>query len=616
MANYSVLLIDAGEDHGQDPEVAVPALHVISSEYEPISWDYYVNHYADPVQARKDTKMTYRTTEGELYVGLDPPAGAEQLGILYPRVGALGGCSQHNALITILPQESDWNYIAGITGDESWAADKMLDYYKKLEHAHYLPGSLDHSAHGHDGWLQTQTTPAILLLQDRKVLSLLVAATTMGQSLLEKLASSLTNLLEVLLKDVNANLASRDSQDNMYQVPLSMKDPEYTRSSPRDFIYDVTSATNDDGSRKYKLDVALNTLVTKINFDQSGETPRATGVEYLVGQSLYRADPRASATEDGGEAGQVFASREVIVAAGAFNTPQLLKLSGVGPASELESFGIPVVKDLSGVGGNMQDRYEVGIAGKAPSEFDLLKECTFLDINGTEGGQDPCYSQWETGSGGGKGGYSTNGIAFGYFKHSSVADSDPDLFLGGVPAYFPGYFPGYAAEAVSDLSIWTWITLKGHSRNNAGVVNLTSTNPRDMPNITFHNFFEGVGGEEDLQAVYEGMQYGIEAFENLVPLDGSFERIWPDPSISSEADLKEFAKNEAWGHHASCTCPIGADDDALAVLDSNFKVRGVDGLRVVDASIFPKIPGFYIVLAIYMASEKAADVIIADALAA
>lgn len=617
MADYSVLLIDAGEDRGQDSQVVVPALHVLSSEHEPIRWDYFVNHYSDPTQARKDSKMSYRTPEGDVYVGLDPPEGSEQLGILYPRVGALGGCSQHNALVTILPQENDWNYIASITGDDSWSADKMVEYYKKLEKCHYLPGGLDTTSHGYDGWLQTQTTPPILIVEDRKVLSLvLAAATTMGQSLLGKLVNTVTGLLEILVEDVNSDLTTRDSGDNIYQIPLAMKDPEYTRSSPRDFIYDVTTATNTDGSRKYKLDVALNTLVTKINFDESGDKPKATGVEYLVGQSLYRADPRASMTEDGGVAGRVFASKEVIISAGAFNTPQLLKLSGIGPASELESFGIPVVKDLPGVGGNMQDRYEVGIVGKAPSEFDLLKKCTFLDMNGTDGGQDPCYSQWEEGSGGGKGGYTTNGIAFGYFKHSSVAENgDPDLFLGGVPAYFSGYFPGYAEHALADLSIWTWLTLKGHSRNNAGVVNLTSTNPRDMPNITFHSLFEGVGGEEDLQAVYEGMRYGIEAFENLIPLDGAFERVWPDTSISSEADLKDFAKNEAWGHHASCTCPIGADDDALAVLDSNFKVQGVDGLRVVDASIFPKIPGFYIVLAIYMASEKAADVIIADALA-
>ena len=109
------------------------------------------------------------------------------------------------------------------------------------------------------------------------------------------------------------------------------------------------------------------------------------------------------------------------------------------------------------------------------------------------------------------------------------------------------------------------------------------------------------------------MQYGIQAFENLVPLDGAFERIRPPPEISSEEDLKTWAKDESWGHHASCTAPIGADDDPLAVLDAQFRVRGVDGLRVVDASVFPKIPGTYIVLPIYMVSEKAADVIIESA---
>ncbi|KAK1521417.1 GMC oxidoreductase [Colletotrichum paranaense] len=617
MAGFSVLLIDAGEDRGEDPAVQVPALHVLASQHQPIAWDFFVNHYSDPEQAKRDSKMSYRKPDGEIYVGLDPPQGSEQLGILYPRVGALGGCSQHNALVTILPQDSDWNNIAAITGDSSWEASKMREYYKKLEKCHYLPGGLDSSVHGYDGWLETQTTPPILIVQDQKVLSLvLAAATTMGKSLLGKVINTVTGLLEILAVDVNNDSPDRDNGEKIYQIPLSMKDPSFTRSSPRDFIFDVVTATNEDGSKKYKLDVALNTLVTKVNFDTTGEKPKATGVEYLVGKSLYRADPRAT-KEDGGVPGRVFASKEVIVSAGTFNTPQLLKLSGIGPASELESFNISVVKDLPGVGGNMQDRYEVGIVGKAPTDFSLLEKCTFLDMNGTHNGEDPCFSQWQSGIGGLKGGYTTNGIAFGYFKHSSVAENgNPDLFLGGVPAYFNGYFPNYAEHALADLSVWTWLTLKGHSRNNAGVVNLTSTNPRDTPNITFHSLFEGIGGEEDLQAVYEGMQYGIEAFENLIPLDGSFERIWPPKEISSEADLKQFAKDEAWGHHASCTAPIGADDDPLAVLDSNFKVRGVDGLRVVDASIFPKIPGFYIVLGIYMASEKAADVIIAEAQAA
>ncbi len=90
-------------------------------------------------------------------------------------------------------------------------------------------------------------------------------------------------------------------------------------------------------------------------------------------------------------------------------------------------------------------------------------------------------------------------------------------------------------------------------------------------------------------------------------------RYGPGHSVSSDEQLKEWIKQEVWGHHASCTCPIGPDGDKMAVLDSAFRVRGVSGLRVVDASAFPKIPGLFIAVPIYMISEKAADVILADA---
>ncbi|KAF7961058.1 hypothetical protein EAE96_000725 [Botrytis aclada] len=605
LAGHSVLLIDAGEDHGDDIEMQVPALHVLASEYDPIRWDFFVQHYANETRQARDSKMTYQTADGDFYVGLDPPEGATPLGILYPRTGTLGGCAEHNALITILPQESDWQYIQKITGDDSWEPKKMREYYKKLESCHYL--STDVTGHGFDGWLQTEVTNPELIVQDQKVLSLVIAAaTTMGKGLLGSLITTVTGLVEVLALDINNDSPNRDQVDALYQVPLAMKFPEYSRSSPRDFVWSVANATNSDGSKKYKLDVQLNTLVTKVQFNTTAATPRATGVEFIVGKSLYRADPRSKNVDDSeGTYGSVTATREVIVSGGTFNTPQILKLSGVGPKAELEKFGIPVIKDLPGVGTNMQDRYEVGIVGNSTSDFSLLKECTFL--NGT----DPCLEQWET-LPLLKGGYSTNGIALAYPKHSSVADGVQDLYLGGVPAYFNGYFPGYSVHALAKRNIWTWLTLKAHSRNNAGTVNLRSADPRDTPEIVFNYFDTGVGGDEDLQAVYEGMKFGIKAFENLIPLDGSFTRIWPPESITSEEDLKQFALDEAWGHHASCSCPIGADDDEMAVLDTNFKVRGVDGLRVVDASVFPKIPGMYIALSIYMISEKAADVILAE----
>jgi choline dehydrogenase len=134
--------------------------------------------------------------------------------------------------------------------------------------------------------------------------------------------------------------------------------------------------------------------------------------------------------------------------------------------------------------------------------------------------------------------------------------------------------------------------------------------------INFNSFDEGVTAgnahENDLQALVEGMDLAREIMKDVIPLDGSFKEVWPGENVNGGA-MKEFATNEAWGHHACCTAKIGAEGDKDAVLDSNFRVRGVQGLRVVDASVFPHIPGFYIAVPIYMISEKAADVILQDA---
>ncbi|CAG9953407.1 unnamed protein product, partial [Clonostachys rosea f. rosea IK726] len=610
MAGYSVLLLDAGEDHGTDRQVQVPAVNPYASEYNPIRWDYFVNHFADEEQAVKDSKFTYQTPDGDYWATLDlsgqqPPEGSVKKGILYPRAGALGGCSVHNALIMVKATDKDWNDIASLTGDSSWSAGNMNGYFKKLEKNAYLQGIVNPGSHGFDGWLPTRITPTILIAQDFKVLSLLIAAATAtGKGLLDGLIGTIGGILSVLTLDINTDSPTRDTKDLIYQIPASMN-KDYVRTGPRDFVLEVVLAKHADGSSKYKLDIALNTLVTRVNFDTADTTPKATGVDYLFGKSLYRADPRGSS--DDGVAGTVFANREVIVSAGAFNTPQLLKLSGIGPAEELKALDIPVVKDLPGVGGNLQDRYEVGIVGEAKTDLALLSGCTFLR------GEDACYNKWKNGLGDLKGAYTTNGIAWGYLHHSSVSEHDPDLFIGPAPAYFSGYFPGYSLHATVEHNKWTWLVLKAHSRNNAGTVNLTSADPRDTPRINFNSFSNG--GDEDLQAIVEGMQYGIDAFKKLIPLDGSFERIWPPTNISTPEQLKEFARNEAWGHHASCTAPIGSNDDPMAVLDSEFRVRGVDSVRVVDASVFPKIPGMYIALPTYMISEKAADVIIRSAAA-
>ncbi|KAJ0158423.1 L-sorbose 1-dehydrogenase [Colletotrichum tanaceti] len=608
IAGKKVLLLEAGDDQGGSVPYQVPALNLQSTEYGPMKWDYYVQHLSDPAEQSKDSKMTYRLPSGDLYVGLSPPSGAEPLGILYPRAGTLGGCGSHNALITVYPHKSDWDAIATLTGDASWAAAAMRKYFQRLESAQYLlPNAV--LGHGFSGWLTTGVTDLALVVQDVKLLTvILAAASSMGKSLVGLVFSTIQGLGDVLLRDINADLPGRDAAEGLYQVPISVDGG--VRVGPREFVLDTAGARNADGSRKYHLDLKLNTLVTKVRFDRSGAKPRAVGVDFLTGQSLYRADPRAGSGSEAGAGagipGSVNATAEVIVSAGAFNTPQLLKLSGVGPKAELDSFNIPVVVDLPGVGTNLQDRYETSVIGETPTDFQITKDCTFI----RPGTDDPCLKKWRDGAANGQRGiYGSNGISLGIVKKSSVAEGDPDLFIAGAPVSFPGYMPGYAAAGTADARHWTWITLKAHTRNRAGTVKLRSTDPRDVPQIDFHSFRDAAAAAKDIQAVVEGMRLSRKMLDGVVPLTGGFVEVWPGRNVTDEM-LPEFVRNEAWGHHASCTCPIGRDGDALAVLDSKFRVRGTEGLRVVDASVFPAIPGYYIAVPVYMISEKAADVIL------
>jgi choline dehydrogenase len=147
-----------------------------STEYEPQAWDYFVDHYADLERQKRDSKMVYRKSDGEKYVGLSPPSDAEPLGVLYPRAGTLGGCSTHNAMISVYPFDNDWKYIQELTGDDSWEPSKMRNYFKKLEKNEYLPNSV--IGHGFGGWLKTSLTSLSLVVEDQKLLSLIISAAT------------------------------------------------------------------------------------------------------------------------------------------------------------------------------------------------------------------------------------------------------------------------------------------------------------------------------------------------------------------------------------------------------------------------------------------------------
>lgn len=223
---------------------------------------------------------------------------------------------------------------------------------------------------------------------------------------------------------------------------------------------------------------------------------------------------------------------------------------------------------------------------------------------------DPVLAQWLQSR---TGVYTSSGSALAYLFRSQSDDLDPDLFVFALTTQFQGYFPLYFSFFEPIRNRFTWAILKAHTENTAGVVQLQSPDPVERPYVNFHYFDEGNNADgSDLDAVVAGVK-----FARAMMAGSPYVRreLLPGPDIKTDAEIKQWVRNQAWGHHCSCSCPIGADDDPKAVLDGNFRVRNTRNLRVVDASVFPHIPGTFIVLPIYMISEKAATVIIRDAAA-
>jgi choline dehydrogenase len=607
-AGFKVLLMEAGGDPCSEDETGrlmyeVPIFHGQSTEYKACAWDFFVRHYTDDEQQAKDSKV----------VKVD---GRDT--IWYPRAGALGGCTAHNAMITVVPQDRDWDYIAELTGDDSWRGEHMRPYFTRLEDCKYVPqpGTLKATiegiissitellhgkedwrdwshGHGFEGWLPTCEADPKLVLKDPELIILLLKG--VRQALADRVGNRLLRLEARF--DPNDTRQADDSPEGLVFTPLAVDRGK--RVGPREYLLRVQKEFPDN------LTIKKRALATRILF----EGTRAVGVEYIDQAHVYRADPQAIEDPSSRPRAEVRAKREIIVSGGAFNSPQLLKLSGVGPRAELEKFGIPVIADLPGVGENLQDRYEIGVISEFARDFALIEGATFSI---PEEGQEPdaFLKRWETD---GTGVYASNGALIGIIKRSKPDLPDPDLYIFGLPGYFRGYQPGYSKNFERHHNRFTWAILKARTRN-TGRVLLTSANPWDRPNINFQYFGDGQRlNDPDLDAVLDGVKFARAANERLHRLGIIKQEELPGPDLQSDDQLREFIRNEAWGHHASCTNKIGPDDDPMAVLDSRFRVRKTQGLRVVDASVFPKIPGYFIVTAIYMMSEKAFDVITEDA---
>ncbi len=568
---HKVLVLEAGGSE-IDAYATVPAFQGLSTEHPKLSWNFFVQHHRDHQQQLKDSKFE-----------------SEKNGVLYPRASALGGCTIHNALIAMYPDESDWQRIADAAqnsvGDSfGWTPLEMRRHFATLEDNRYLgPRAFQTGAYGRGGWLPTEMTPIQLALKDKTLLSIVAASAR-----LNGLGDDVIRLLTPgrLQYDLDPNKPAPIKRQGLYIPPKSSENGK--RKGVREWLLKTASETPN-------LTIRTGAFVTQLLFDESNQN-KVVGVEYLEGDYLYEASPLSSQRVFRSRIKKMARAKEVILSGGAFNTPQLLMLSGIGDFADLPS-GIRKRVNLRGVGKNLQDRYEVGVVSKLKTPIGSIAKCTF-----TNDSTDPCFTEYSKDSNNSI--YTSNGLICGNIHKSTTArTNDPDLFVFAAPGAFKGYHTGWSRSALK-TDHFTWAVLKAHTQN-SGYVKLKSSNPLHRPEINF-NFFAQGKNDPDLQAVVEGVQLARKA-NSLAPLRGMIaEEVLPGYGIEGDA-LKDFVMNESWGHHASCTARMGTATDPMSVVDYQFRVHNVKGLRIVDASVFPNIPGMFIVVPIYMIAEKAAE---------
>lgn len=320
--------------------------------------------------------------------------------------------------------------------------------------------------------------------------------------------------------------------------------------------------------KRHNLTVITGALATRILIEQR----RAVGIAY----------------EQGGQAHEVRARAEVILSGGPINSPQLLKLSGVGPAEELREHGIAVVHDLPGVGENLQDHLEFyfQVACREPITLYAWQGLAGRAMVGAE------WLAFGTGLG------ATNHFESCGFIRSRAGVEYPDIQYHFLPLAVSYDGRNLATEHGFQAHV-------GPMRSKArGWVRLASADPRAHPRI----FFNYMSHEDDVTEMRACVRLTREIFAQAAFEPYRGREIQPGSHVESDEDIDAFIREKVESaYHPSCTCKMGAADDPLAVVDPYTRVIGLSGLRVADSSIMPSITTGNLNAPTIMIGEKAAD---------
>ncbi|MBD1899458.1 GMC family oxidoreductase N-terminal domain-containing protein [Trichocoleus sp. DQ-A3] len=426
--------------------------------------------------------------------------------IFLPRGKALGGSSAINFMIYIWGNPHDYDHWQGL-GNPGWSYQDVLPYFKKLEHR-------QHGTSEYEGELSVTDIASPAVTSQRFV----DAAVALGY-------------------DYNPDFnGSQQEGVGLYQ--LTVKDGK-RHSAAAAFLLPILHRSN--------LTVTTGAFVTRLLFERT----RVVGVEYLHEGTLH----------------QVKVNQEVIVSAGAFDSPKLLILSGIGDAEHLQALGIPVVADLPGVGQNLRDHVQAPITYRATEDVHPV---------GTSSGIPEA----------------------GLFLHSeSNLDVVPDLQCFSGPILWAP--PGSNRSGPGFFGV---VSLT--HPHNIGSVSLRSSDPQDPPLIRL-NYLQS---EIDVQKLVVGIKRLRQIFTANAFDEFRREELAPGIDVTSDKALAAYVREACDSmYHPVGTCKMGTDP--MAVVDPELRVHGIEGLRVIDASIMPTLTTGNTNAPTLMIGEKAADLI-------
>ncbi|MCO8574772.1 choline dehydrogenase [Burkholderia multivorans] len=467
----------------------------------------------------------------------DPDPNMHNRRLYWPRGRTLGGCSSINGLIYVRGQQQDYDHWAAL-GNRGWSWRDCLPYFRRLEHNTLGEGP----TRGIGGPLWAST-----IRQRHELVDAFITA---------------SNRLGVRSVD-DFNTGDQEGV-GYYQLT--------TRNGLR---CSTAVAYLKPARGRLNLHVETDAQALKVLFDGT----QARGVRYV----------RHGETHD------VHARREVVLAAGALQSPQLLQVSGVGPAALLSRLGIPIVADRAGVGENLQDHLQIRLI------YEVTKPITTNDALHSWFGRAKMGLQWALMRGG--------PLAVGINQGGMFCRALPESATPDIQFHFSTLSADSAGGSVHPFPGCTYSVcqLRPESR---GTVRIRTDDARDAPSIQ-PNYLDT---ELDRRTTVAGVRFArrVAATEPMASL--MKREVRPGADAQTDDELLEFCRE--YGQtifHPSGTAKMGVASDPLAVVDERLRVYGTRGLRVVDCSIMPTLVSGNTNVPIVMVAEKASDMILEDA---